>query len=195
MTTSRGNHVELQRYERFPLVSFTSTTAVIDGGTIPRRDVRVGHWHLRPTQIPSSARWVHVDLNEQVLTAYEGDDLVFATLVSTGRKRNSTHTGIFQVRRKITYTQMVGGSGRGRYSVEGVPFVQYLTESNEDVALHGAWWHNNFGNKKSHGCINLSPADALFMFNFNPAQIPQGWRSIHPIILNVPQMWVVIEGN
>jgi len=195
------------RYERFEAVSQNRTIATVSvmenerilsrrntyvNGTIPRGDVRYGFKHNRPSTIPSGVRWVHVDLNQQVLTAYDHDDLVFATMVSTGRIRGSTHSGTFQVRRKITYTQMRGGGSRP-YNVEGVRWTQYLTEINEDVALHESFWHNGFGRVRSHGCVNLSPADARFMFDFNPAEIPSGWRSIHPIALGIPNLWVIIE--
>lgn len=185
------NHNSYYRYDTFdiPLIE-RGDIVTATGLSLPRDKVRLGFRHERHPNIPVGASWVHVDLDEQVLTAYRGDDLVFGTLVSTGRRRGTTHKGIFRVRRKISYTQM---SGRG-YSVEGVPWVQYFTDANEHVAFHGAFWHDGFGHVRSHGCVNLSIADAYWIYNFNPVQVPQGWRSVHPIALNrEDNLWVWIE--
>jgi lipoprotein-anchoring transpeptidase ErfK/SrfK len=202
-TKSSSEIINTRRYDRYESVFTDSHHSTIlvpgnnrrrrDSATIPRTDIRYGHKRNHPEGIPNGVKWVHVDLNQQILTAYDSsNDLVFATLVSTGRRRNSTHTGIFQVRRKITYTQMRGGGSRP-YSVEGVRFTQYMTNLNEDVALHESFWHDSFGYVRSHGCINLSPRDALYLFEFNPAQIPFGWRSIHPIALELDNLWIQIE--
>lgn len=193
-TTIAPSNRTLTRYTRLnvtasasPNVSITTTE-----GMVTRNDVRLGFKHSRPSSVPVGTRWVHVDLDQQVLTAYDYNDrLVFATLVSTGRGNNETRTGTFQVRRKTHHTHMAGGgSGRGHYSVDGVPWVMFFDEA---IALHGAFWHDQFGTKRSHGCVNLSLADAQFLFNFAPMEIPSGWRAIHPIALEIPNLWVVIE--
>lgn len=195
ITLQDGSTTPLIRYTRLPAVQENNRLVRVSGGTVPSADMRVGSSRPRPSSVPRGARWVHVDLATQILTAYNGDDLVFATLVSTGRRRGSTRTGVFQVRRKITYTQMRGG-GRRPYSVEGVPWVLYFDDA---IALHGAYWHDNFGRVMSHGCVNLSITDAKWVFDFMPTAIPQGWRSIHPQVradyLNaqLDNMWVVVE--
>lgn len=185
------NRQAYYRYDTFSVEMIEGNDIITSTGLfLPRDKVRIGYQHPRPSSIPTAARrWVHIDLEQQVLTAYEDDNLVYGTLVSTGRRRGSTHRGTFQVRRKINYTQM---RGRG-YSVEGVPWVQYLTEANEHVALHVSFWRDDFGYVRSHGCINLSPFDGKWLFDFNKATIPLGWRSIHPIELNLESLWVVIE--
>jgi lipoprotein-anchoring transpeptidase ErfK/SrfK len=65
------------------------------------------------------------------------------------------------------------GRDKGKYwLVDEVPWVQYYVDS---FALHGAWWHNDFGRPKSHGCINLSPHDARILFHWMDPQLPEGW--------------------
>ena len=195
VTHEDGTTAPLTRYHRLPAVADSRGLVRVAGGTVPSVDMRVGSLRVRPSGVPANVRWVHVDLATQILTAYNGDNLVFATLVSTGRRSGSTRTGTFQVRRKITYTQMRGG-GRRPYSVEGVPWVLYFDDA---IALHGSYWHDRFGRVMSHGCVNLSPADARWVYDFHPVQVPRGWRSIHPIsranFLSQPNanLWVVVE--
>lgn len=191
----RGTQRTVHRYERFPVDFYTrsSTAITVPTGYIEDRNaVRLGYARQRPVEVPRGSQWVHVDLSQQVLTAYDRNDhLAFATLISSGSARHPTRTGTFQVRRKITYTQMVGG-GTHPYSVEGVPWVMYF---NEAIALHGAFWHDQFGTRRSHGCVNLSVTDASWLWHWASMPIPQGWRSIHPIETMPPEdnLWVIVE--
>lgn len=189
LTHEDGTTEPAPRYARFPVVALTRDTVHVPGGSLPRRALRFGSAAPRPVRVPPGARWVHVDLAQQILTAYEGDRLVFATLVSTGRRAGTTRPGFFEVRRKITYTQMRGG-GRDPYSVEGVPWVLYFDGA---VALHGAFWHDGFGTVRSHGCVNLSPADARFVFDFAPPELPPGWRSVNPQAVGLATLYVHVE--
>jgi hypothetical protein len=124
LTLADGTTRPVRRYEHFTVLTTTRDSVIVPDGSLPRNAVRLGGPSTRPARVPVGARWAHVDLAQQVLTAYDGDRLVFATLVSTGRRDGSTRPGLFEVRRKITYTQMRGG-GRDPYSVEGVPWVLY----------------------------------------------------------------------
>lgn len=188
LTRPDGTTVAVHRYDRFPVMTVTRTDVIVPDGAIPKSAVRLGAVARRPARVPEGARWVHVSLEQQTLTAYEGDRLVFATLVSTGRRAGTTRAGLFEVRRKITYTQMRGG-GRDPYSVEGVPWVLYFDGA---IALHGAFWHDGFGAVRSHGCVNLAPADARFLFRFAPPELPTGWRSVNPVALGVDTLWVEV---
>lgn len=188
VTQSDGSWETVNRYDRFSISLDTRIGVTTPRGVIPRNKVRVGYAHTRPREIPNNAQWVHVSLDEQVLTAYQGDQMIFATLVSTGRRRGSTHTGIFQVRRKILHTHMRGG-GRRPYSVEGVPWVQYYDGA---IALHGSYWHDRYGHVMSHGCVNLSMSDAEFLYNWSYPDVPAGWRAVHPTVLGT-SVWVVVE--
>jgi hypothetical protein len=129
-----------------------------------------------------------VDTLEQVLTAYEGDRLVFATLVSTGRERWETPTGHFRVWLKLRHGEMRGH--RAAYLVEEVPHALFF---GGNTALHAAIWHDRFGTAVSHGCINLSPADAAWLFDWAPPELPERWHGILPGAAALPTLWVIVE--
>lgn len=125
-------------------------------------------------------RWVHVDRERQILTAYEGPRPVFATLVSTGRRSASTPAGTFRIWAKLATATMddeTDSMDERPYSMQGVPWVMYF---NEGVALHGAYWHDEFGRRRSHGCVNLAPLDAAFLFSWATPALPPGWTSVLP---------------
>lgn len=118
---------------------------------------------LKPIGLLPNERWIDVDLSEQALVAFEGDTPVFETLVSTGMTQYPTVTGQFRIWLRFDSQTMDGSRLGYDYYLENVQFVQYFFE---DYALHGTYWHNNFGNPMSHGCVNLSNADAEFLYNF-----------------------------
>lgn len=118
-----------------------------------------------PTQTPRTAaaaageRWIDVDLSEQRVYAYEGDVVVNSFIVSTGTWRYPTVTGQFRIYVKLRYTDMAGPG----YYLPDVPYTMYFYKG---YALHGTYWHNNFGTPMSHGCINLRTSDAEWLFNW-----------------------------
>jgi len=109
-----------------------------------------------------SERYIEVDLSEQKLWAWDGDELYLESLVSTGLPWWPTPTGEFRVWVKLRATRMEGGEGRYYYNLPNVPFVMYFENDNvpgwRGYGLHGAYWHNDFGQVHSHGCVNL-PVD------------------------------------
>ena len=112
----------------------------------------------RPAEVGEDEYWVEVDLYEQNFVAYEGDRMVYAGLVSSGLNRWPTYEGLFQVWERHMMTNMVGAEGKvDYYVVEDVPHTMYF---NVDIALHGAYWHDRFGYKHSHGCVNMPLRDA-----------------------------------
>jgi lipoprotein-anchoring transpeptidase ErfK/SrfK len=115
-------------------------------------------------------RWVDVDLSEQRVYAYEGSTIVNTFIVSTGTWLHPTVTGTFKIYIKLLYTDM---SGPGYY-LPDVPYTMYFYSG---YALHGTYWHSNFGVPMSHGCVNLSIPDAGWLFN---------WASVGTIV-NVHQ--------
>lgn len=120
----------------------------------------------RPDAIPADAAWVEVDLFEQTLAAYVGDQMVYATLVSSGLRGWDTPPGLFQVWLKIKSRKMSGGANRpDYYFLEDVPWTMYF---DRDIALHTAYWHDGFGYRRSHGCVNLAPLDARWLFDWAP---------------------------
>ena len=105
-------------------------------------------------------RWIDVDLTNQMVYAYEGDTLVNSFVTSTGTWQYPTVTGQYRVYVKLRYKHM---SGPG-YSLPNVPFTMFFYQG---YAIHGTYWHNNFGTPMSHGCVNLSIPDAEWIYNFS----------------------------
>jgi lipoprotein-anchoring transpeptidase ErfK/SrfK len=149
----------------------------------------IAYARLRPRAIASTAKWVHVDLARQLLTAYEGDRLVYATLVSTGRPPHTTPTGRFRVWYKAIHSPM-HGEPDDPYYVDEVPYVMFIRKG---IALHGTFWHDRFGHRMSHGCVNLSIADAAWLFAWAPPTLPDGWHAIEPEPAGRPTLEVLIE--
>ncbi len=188
----KATPIVLVRYQTLPLLGEKAGRVLVPGGSLGRNAVRVVRAYARPPEAKPVDRWLHIDLTEQVLTAYEGDKLVFATLVSTGkddRKSHMTKEGTFRI-----YARSVHSSMRGKpsddYYAEQVPFTMHFDSGR---ALHGAYWHDQFGIKKSHGCVNLSPADAEWVFHWAPPTLPTGWSAVLPVPGKQPMVPVVVE--
>jgi lipoprotein-anchoring transpeptidase ErfK/SrfK len=111
-------------------------------------------------------RWISINLYEQTLTVYENSQMVFATMVSSGLDGWWTQPGVFQVYERLASDPMAGAFAADRsdyYYLEDVPWILYFDESR---AIHGAYWHNGYGYPRSHGCVNLSPADAQWVYDW-----------------------------
>lgn len=102
---------------------------------------------------PNEEFWMEIDLTAQHATVYSGSTVVIETLVSTGRAGWDTPEGTFYVNRKIRLHDMSGNAQGESWHVPDVPWSLYFT--NNGHAIHGAYWHDNFGTELSHGCINL----------------------------------------
>ncbi|MBI5962958.1 MAG: L,D-transpeptidase family protein [Chloroflexi bacterium] len=113
-----------------------------------------------PPSTTGSGHWIDVDLSQQRVYAYDGDTVVNSFVVSTGTWQTPTVTGQYHVWIKLLSTPM---SGPGYY-LPGVPYTMYFYKG---YALHGTYWHNNFGTPMSHGCVNLSIPDAEWLYNFS----------------------------
>lgn len=119
--------------------------------------------HLTPIDLPDEARWIRVDLSEQLVVAYEREKAVRAFVVSSGLPGTPTVTGEFRIRTKVTEQVMYGGVGANYYYLPGVKWVQYFYQ---EYSFHGTYWHNNFGRPMSHGCLNMTNADAKWLFDW-----------------------------
>jgi LysM repeat protein len=119
-----------------------------------------------PPGSPSEGKWIDVNLSTQTLVAYEGDTPVFTTLVSTGVPAYPTVVGTFKIQTKLRYDDMRGGSGADAYYLPDVPYVMYFYTGG--YALHGTYWHHNFGQPMSHGCVNLPTDAAAWVYNWAP---------------------------
>ncbi|MDW8277590.1 MAG: L,D-transpeptidase [Anaerolineales bacterium] len=105
----------------------------------------------------SGVKWIEVDLSEQMLYAWEGKTLVASFLVSTGAAPYHTVTGSYPIYEKHLKANMWGPG----YFFPDVPYTMYFYKG---YGIHGTYWHNNFGTPMSHGCINLSIADARWLY-------------------------------
>jgi hypothetical protein len=124
--------------------------------------------------------WIHVSIGAQTLVAYLGKQPVYATLVSTGAdgladpaESTATPRGEFLVHTKHVTATMSGDEVGDEFDLRDVPYVQFF---NGGYAFHAAYWHDAFGTPKSHGCVNLSPADARWLFHFTEPAVPRGWH-------------------
>jgi hypothetical protein len=163
-----------------------------EGEWIQRARLRSPRLVEPPPAVRPDERWIHVDLSAQILTAYEGLRPVFATLVSTGRQGSATPRGTFRIWAKLATSDMSDETDdidARPYLMQGVPWVMYF---NEGVALHGTYWHNEFGRARSHGCVNLSPRDAAWVFDWTGPTLPPGWTGILPTRSD-PGTLIVVE--
>ena len=114
---------------------------------------------------------IEVDLAAQRLTAYEGSRIVYMARVSTGYGQGATPAGEYRVERKAPYSHMsaseFGGNG---YDLPGVPWCTFIFWNG--ISLHGTYWHNNYGAPMSHGCINLLPQAAKWIYRWTDPVVP-----------------------
>ena len=137
-----------------------------------------------PTPIYATQKWIEVDLSDQTLVAWEGNVPVMHFIVSTGLPGTPTVVGSFHIYQKLVSTRMVGPG----YDLPNVPHTMYFYLG---YALHGAYWHNNFGHPMSHGCVNLSLPDAERLFNWATPVLPAGAWSVYATANNPGSLVVV----
>jgi hypothetical protein len=122
---------------------------------------------LIPGQKASTTKRIVVDVSEQNLYAYDGDNLFMEESISTGLEFTPTPKGEFTVFRKTPSRFMQGpipGVSEQVYDLPGVPWNLYFTR--EGAVIHGAYWHDSFGKKWSHGCVNVSPESAKKLYEW-----------------------------
>ena len=126
--------------------------------------------------------WLDINVTKQTLVAYDGTRPVFATLVSTGEAglgdpatTKATKRGIFRIHTKHVTATMASEEVGEAFELRDIPYVQYFDAG---YALHAAYWHDDFGRPRSHGCINLAPADARRLFFWTDPPLPPGWHTV-----------------
>lgn len=127
-------------------------------------------------EISPEEKWIEIDLSGQKLIAWEGNQKFLETLVSTG-KWGRTPSGEFAIWGKFKYTKMSGGSKELHtyYYLPNVPYTMYF---HKGFGLHGTYWHNNFGQTMSHGCVNLPTVMAEKLFYWTTPSLPSGKNSV-----------------
>lgn len=186
-----GNYEKRELLERRSLVALNGTVREWDkqrfvqtraGGWLNSGEVRTA---VKPGTLPAfavkSSRWIDISLLQQTLVLYEGSRPVYATLVSSGRdglgepgKTLSTPQGMFRIYQKHVTTTMDSDVADNEFELRDVPWVMYFQSG---YALHAAYWHDDFGHSRSHGCVNLSPIDARYVFNWSSPDVPEHWHS------------------
>ncbi|MGB9637221.1 MAG: L,D-transpeptidase [Microgenomates group bacterium] len=123
-------------------------------------------------EVPSDQKWIEIDLSEQKLIAWQGDQKFLESLVSSG-KWAPTPKGEFRLWGKYRYIKMSGGSKELQtyYYLPNVPYAMFFYK---DFGLHGTYWHNNFGQPMSHGCVNLPTFVAEKLFYWTTPTLPPG---------------------
>ncbi len=125
-----------------------------------------------PTATPTPERWIDINLAAQTLVAYEGNKPVLTTKISSGAMVTPTLRGTFRIYLKLLSQTMSGPD----YVTPNVPYVMYFSGS---YSLHGAYWHDEFGRPRSHGCINLPVEAAKWVYYWSGPQVPPGWTNVH----------------
>ncbi len=141
---------------------------------IARKDLRAAAVAEPPAGIAEDEKWFDVDLDDQVLVAYEGARPVYATMVSTGKYGHATPVLITRIASKLERTTM-SSDKQDVYSVADVPWTMFY---DGNYALHTSYWHDGFGGVRSHGCINLAPYDARTLFRWSSPDVPPGWIAV-----------------
>jgi lipoprotein-anchoring transpeptidase ErfK/SrfK len=193
--TLKGKHVGKMKDKEVPrrtAIPLSGQQRVVDG--VMYYETKEGFWlsDRSVSRVASAARmpkwandgerWIDVSIRKQTLVAYEGTRVIFATLVSTGESglddpetSKSTTRGMFRIFAKHLTTTMSSKVVGEEFELKDIPYVQYFSEG---YALHAAYWHDDFGTPHSHGCINLSPEDARWLFQWTEPQLPTGWHGV-----------------
>lgn len=145
-------------------------------------------------------KWIDVSIYRGSLVAYEGNRPVFVTLISPGLSgykrvngkpaKNTTPTGAFRIEWKHRTQTMSPDPEKKSYYLSEVPYTQFFQMP---FALHGAYWHDRFGEPKSGGCVNLSVADARWLFGWTSPALPEGWHSVRAGEAQGEGTWVVVR--
>jgi L,D-transpeptidase catalytic domain/Bacterial SH3 domain len=135
---------------------------------------------IEPILVPQpqyrmSGHWIDVNLSQQSLTAFDGQAEMMHTLISSGTSTHPTAIGYWKIYYRLVSQEMRNPDSRpgepGWYDLPGVPYPQYFYATGE--AIHGTYWHDNFGTPMSHGCVNATiPAARWLYYNFTDIGTP-----------------------
>lgn len=191
---ARSPTVALDDGERVPFRSLVPLSGNVRmAGKTRLVETRDGRWLksddlgtvAKPSSLPAWVKkhnkWIDISLANQTLTLWEGDVPVYATLVSTGRdgmgepgETLSTPQGMFRIFQKHVTATMDSDVADHEFELRDVPWVMYFKGG---YALHAAYWHDDFGRPRSHGCVNLAPIDARYVFLWSAPSVPEHWHA------------------
>jgi hypothetical protein len=127
--------------------------------------------------VPESEKHIEISLDRQILLAFEANVPVHVARVATGKTHYETPTGSFRTFHKRPTYHMTGGANiASTFDLPGIPWDSYFTDSG--AAMHGTYWHNDFGHPHSHGCVNMTAEDALWIYRWTLPSVPSGERFI-----------------
>lgn len=154
------------------IVDYPKTSLAYNSSQSDKQNTNV----LGTTNTAGEEKWIEVSLSEQRVRAREGDKVVMEFPISSGLWA-PTPTGTFNIWYKTRYQRMVGGSQElgTYYNLPNVPNNMFFYQG---YALHGAYWHNNFGHPMSHGCVNEPLANAAAIFDWAGPNIPTGQNAV-----------------
>ncbi|WP_394820562.1 L,D-transpeptidase [Pendulispora albinea] len=191
LTADKKRAVRGEPLPRFTAVGLTGKSITVngfgfweteEGWWMRNADGQIARQTTPPKDLAPEEKWIDVNLKAQTVVLYSGSTPVYATVGSTGKKspikekNHETKPGSFRIREKHIAATMDGDvASDGPYSIEDVPWIMYF---NGSIALHGAFWHSNFGVERSHGCVNLSPMDARAIFQWSDPPLPEGWHGV-----------------
>ncbi|MFH2007037.1 MAG: L,D-transpeptidase [bacterium] len=181
----RASGRTLKRYsirtvKRLRTVGSVEVVELSAGGLVLRQDVALASRPpAPPLGVGPKEQWVDVDAAERLVFAMRGRRVERVMLTSLG---TNTPRGVFRVQQKLVHKTMRQRLGDDPFYLEAVPYVVFWSG---DFGFHGAYWHDGFGTRLSHGCPNLSLADARFVFGWLGPKLPAGFLSIRPTAMDL----------
>jgi len=149
---------------------------------VPSHDMRLvpnAELSALSPDVPDEDKSIVVDLSTQLVTAFEGEKLVFSQRCSSGAKGTETPKGKFRTYHKgpSIYMTNQGDAIENIYNLPGVPWCAFFTGAGN--AFHGTYWHNDYGRPRSHGCVNLPSEAAKFLYRWTKPNVPPDADYIH----------------
>ena len=136
---------------------------------------------LLSPEVPDEEKHIVVDLSTQLVTAFEGEKLVFSERCASGVKGTDTPKGEFRTYHKGPSVHMTNEGdaleNESVYSLPGVPWCSFFTGAGN--AFHGTYWHNDYGLPRSHGCVNLPSESAKFIYRWTKPNVPADSDYVH----------------
>ncbi len=117
-----------------------------------------------------TGKWIEAERTGQMLTLWDGASCTRRFRISTGKRGYPTPEGVFSITKKIPVRTLRGSVRGERWEIPGVPWIMIFRRGG--FYFHAAYWHNDFGQAVSHGCITLSPGDAEWLYDWTPLDTP-----------------------